>query len=283
MNKVPFFDQQVINNYWKIFSTSGTILSIILIFVDIPQNLRLKLGLLALALLLVTYFILWNSANKLTNITLDIGETSVEIKFGDIFLEKGLKVIPFNEYFDTNIDNHIISEESLNGQLITKYYNNTRMLDESIENDSDLQSNLSHLNDSRIKGKKKAYKLGSILVIDDEFILTAMSKFSSNNEAVLTMSEYIQFLMNFWEEISKKYNVRTVVIPIMGSGITRFKQGYEKTTPQDLLEIILWTFEVSKIKIAHPAQLTIVIGKDKKNKINLYKLKKSRKNSLYIN
>lgn len=280
MNKVPFFDQQVINNYWKIFSTSGTILSIILIFVDIPQNLRLKLGLLALALLLVTYFILWNSANKLTNITLDIGETSVEIKFGDIFLEKGLKVIPFNEYFDTNIDNHIISEESLNGQLITKYYNNTRMLDESIENDSDLQSNLSHLNDSRIKGKKKAYKLGSILVIDDEFILTAMSKFSSNNEAVLTMSEYIQFLMNFWEEISKKYNVRTVVIPIMGSGITRFKQGYEKTTPQDLLEIILWTFEVSKIKIAHPAQLTIVIGKDKKNKINLYKLKKSRKNSL---
>ena len=85
MNKVPFFDQQVINNYWKIFSTSGTILSIILIFVDIPQNLRLKLGLLALALLLVTYFILWNSANKLTNITLDIGETSVEIKFGDIF------------------------------------------------------------------------------------------------------------------------------------------------------------------------------------------------------
>ena len=36
-------------------------------------------------------------------------------------------------------------------------------------------------------------------------------------------------------------------MPLLGSGITRF-HGYEEITDQEILEIILWTFKVSKIK-----------------------------------
>ena len=42
-----------------------------------------------------------------------------EIKFGDIFDEKGVIVIPVNEYFDGELGDHV-SEESLHGKFIKK-------------------------------------------------------------------------------------------------------------------------------------------------------------------
>lgn len=55
-----------------------------------------------------------------------------------------------------------------------------------------------------ILGKKVRYKLGSSIVVDD-YVLTAFSKFNQKNEAQLTMTEYINFLLNFWNEINRVY------------------------------------------------------------------------------
>ncbi|WP_410523626.1 macro domain-containing protein, partial [Phocaeicola dorei] len=49
---------------------------------------------------------------------IQIDGSSVIIKEGDLFEEEGYKAIGFNEYFDTQVDNRIISEHSLNGIFI---------------------------------------------------------------------------------------------------------------------------------------------------------------------
>ena len=66
-------------------------------------------------------------------------------------------------------------------------------------------------------------------------------------------------------------------MPIFGSGITRFKDGFEDIDDNELLNIMIWTFKKSKIKFKYPAKLSIIIDEEKINKINIFKLKELEK------
>lgn len=69
---------------------------------------------------------------------IQIDGSSVIIKEGDLFEEEGYKAIGFNEYFDTQVDNRIISEHSLNGIFInTICANKTKELDKYITEQCD--------------------------------------------------------------------------------------------------------------------------------------------------
>ena len=128
---------------------------------------------------------------------------------------------------------------------------------------------------TRKQGKTTKYKLGSSILIDDEYILTAFSRFNKENQAELTIQEYVNFLLTFWNEINRLYAQRSVTVPVFGSGITRFKNGFEDIDINELLRIMIWTFKVSKIKFAYPAKLTIIVHNDLLNQVNLYKLKEN--------
>ena len=243
MNKVKLLDHRLLNLFGKVVAGISTLLSILLIFVSIPEKCKIASGIIFTIILLVLYIILWKYVSRLHNVSFELSETKIEIKFGNLFEENGLKVIPFNEYFDTQVDNKVISSKSLNGQLIEKFFSSSNSLDklnERIENDQYLQKRIVDNNTSRSTGKKIKYKIGSLLELNNEFIITAMTHFDENNKANLSMAEYISFLMEFWENISYSYNQRTVVIPVMGSGITKFREGYGNAKLQDLLQIILW-------------------------------------------
>lgn len=43
---------------------------------------------------------------------------AVDVKVGDIFDQAALKIIAFNEYFDTPVDDVVISAKTLNGIYI---------------------------------------------------------------------------------------------------------------------------------------------------------------------
>lgn len=278
MRKVGFFDSQLIRNFKEKISTLSTVFSLFLIFVDIPTNIKAGAGVLFALVLVVIYIALWQSANKLKFVELDIEGSKVTIKSGDIFSERGLKVIAFNEYFDTIVDDKIISGTSLNGVFITHHLPATLVkLDEHIENYVFDIDEVVEVNEARPKGKKQRYKLGTLCVYDD-FILAAFAKFDKDNRAVLTMPEYLEFLINFWDRINKIYAQQSVSTPIFGSGITRIKE-HKNITDEDLLKIMLWTFRISEMRFSYPAILTIVIHKDKIDSINLLDIK-STKNGL---
>jgi hypothetical protein len=52
----------------------------------------------------------------------------------------------------------------------------------------------------------------------DDFLLVAFSRFDKQNKAVLSMPEYLEFLINFWNGVNRVYSQKNVSVPIFGSG-----------------------------------------------------------------
>jgi len=273
--KVKFLDKGVRNKFWVYFSIISGILSFVLLFNIVPEEHKECLqyfGYLSFVVLIIIYLAIWFKANKLTNIIIDIDGSNVNIKCGDLFAEEGLKTIPFNEYFDTLVDDKVISNKSLNGIFINKYFTGKiHELDNFIIETSDELDIINNKVDRRLGGKIVQFKLSTIIVYD-EFILAAFSKFDEHNKATLTMPEYIEFLINFWDRVNRIYAQKSVSVPVFGSGITRIKE-HKNISDEDLLKIMLWTFKLSEMKFKHPAKLTIVIHNDKIGQINLFDVK----------
>ncbi|HCL8321074.1 TPA: hypothetical protein PCF14_002385 [Klebsiella pneumoniae] len=221
------------------------------------------------------YFGIWLKSNNLTEVNLDVEGSIVTVKAGDLFLQDGFKVIAFNEYFDTQVDDNIISHKSLNGLYIDNHLSGPISdLDHSISNYKFDEDEILEVNQERKVGKKQKYSLGTIFVNED-YLLTAFSKFDDKNRAFLTMPDYLGFLINFWDKVNRIYAQKSVSVPIFGSGITRIKE-HKNISDEDLLKIMLWTFRISEMRFKFPAKLTIVIHKDKIDKINLLDIKSAR-------
>lgn len=273
--KVNFFDKNVRNKFWIYFSIISGFLSFILLFDILPKEYKEYLkyfGYATFILLILIYVILWLRANYLTNVKIDIDGSTVNIKSGDLFSEDGFKVIPFNEYFDTIVDENIIASSSLNGIFIKNYLTESvHELDNFIVQKTDSEDLKSANVFRKLGGKNVKFKLSTIFVFND-YLLTAFAKFDEHNKAILSMSEYIEFLINFWDRVNRVYAQKSVSVPIFGSGITRIKE-HKNINDEDLLKIMLWTFKLSEMKFKHPAKLSIVIHKDKIDKIDLFNLK----------
>lgn len=271
--KVPFFDNRILNKFYGILTGISVIMTIIFTFAEIDKKCKTAIGLTVLSILIILYIGIWIHSNVRRSIRLKINNSEVEVKFGDLFSEQAdFKVIAFNEYFDTLVDDKIIAKSTLNGIFINKLFNEkVEELDSIISADAHLREVIVAENELRSAGKKTKYKLGTICVVN-EFLLTALTRFDADNRAYLEINDYINCLLNFWNEVDRVYAGKTVALPVLGSGITRFK-GYENISDQELLELIIWTFKVSRIKFTYPSKVKIVVYNNKSDKTNLLKLK----------
>lgn len=269
--KVKITDRVVWQEFLKKLSLISAIFSIAFIFIDVSDKYKTCAGLSVVLFFVGLYVFLWRRYNNLQHLNLSIDGSKVSVLTGDLFSQPGIKAIAFNEYFDTQVDDKIISKNSLNGIYINEHSNlSVAELDQIIE---DYQFEDGELIDGDVKriGKSKKFKLGTACLIGD-YLLTAFSKFDSQNKAVLSMPEYLEFLINFWDSVNRVYSQKSVSVPIFGSGITRIKE-HKNISDEELLKIMLWTFRVSEMKFKHPAKLSIVIHKDKISSINLLDIK----------
>lgn len=272
------------NTYLRrsVFSFSGWIFGIIgavLSFLDFSKKVRINI-LIAFVLFVILYYIgMWIWANVRRSVGLKVDDSTIIVEQGDIFAKKwydnkdNIKVFAFNEYFDTLVDDEIISASSLNGQFINKKVEDIPLLDNNIKNDGRLNSRhkLDNVNTNRASGKKVKYELGSIYKFSDDIFLTALTHFDDKNRAYLSIQDYVKFLVNFWDEIDELYAGRTVVITLFGSGITRLDHnGY---TPTQILDTILWTFKLRRIKFKKPTKLVILLDKNTNRQINYFLLR----------
>lgn len=269
--KVKFFDRNIVRNYSQVLTLISTIFSFAFIVITIPNCLKLYFGILLALIFVLIYIFMWVCSNNLKNVVLNINGSTVIIKTGDIFEEEALKVIAFNEYFDTIVDNKIIAENSLNGIFIKTKLRDLNELDSLINSDLTLKGKLLESNNTRPLGNKNKYPLGTIIQYDN-YLLTAFTKFDNDNRAYLSMQDYVNFLLNFWNEVDIIYAGQSVSIPLLGSGITRFREIHS-ISEQDLLELLIWSFKVSRIKFPYPSKVSIIVHESKKEKINFYKLK----------
>lgn len=271
--KVSIFDKELFRSYLAVLSVISLLASFGLIVFQLPDDVTIRVvsGIVILVLLVVIFFAMWIHANLKKVTFLNFNNSVIEVKIGDIFSEPDLKVISFNEFFDTQVDERIIASRSLNGIFINQRQDKIDEINRTIENDERVTRKAIGRDDSRLAGKNKRYELGTVCQFED-YLLVAFSKFDSDNRANLRMRDYIGCLINFWNEVDIIYAGRSISIPLLGAGITRF-DDYSSISEQELLELIIWSFKISRVRFTYPSKVSIVIHESIIDKINFYKLK----------
>ena len=161
-----FFEKNIFRKYTTIVALVASIVTFILSFlsfIEIDSFIIILILIILLFVLVLTYPILLIFSKRFQKISLIINQSDVEVSFGDIdFSSNGIIVINFNEYFDTLVDEKIISSQTLNGKFITSHINNLKDFDEYIEEyipeSFIIEKNITRKNG----GKTTKYQLGTM-------------------------------------------------------------------------------------------------------------------------
>lgn len=180
----------------------------------------------------------------------------IVVEYGNIFdVQDSRKVINFDECFTTELGDapHQIKRSSVCGQFLE---NNPGI---------DIRSIISNSGIKPKRGRSKynnqeCYESGRLL-LDGDYLLMAFAKLNKDGRAEMTREEYVESLRVLWEEIDKYYSQTDISIPILGSGITGFNG--ELLNKQQLVDIIIASYQVNPHKIKKPNSLRIICKKDK--------------------
>lgn len=217
-------------------------------------NLWIRLG-LVIAILIVLYLVIYFLIGKIfsDSVTLKINGTTVNILSGDIFKIPGLKVIGCDSHFDTRVDDNVISKNSLHGKLILEH-GNISDIKKAIDNEA--------LRLSKRKNENGLYdfSLGTIICYynadeNENYLMLAMTELDSDYRAYTDMAKFENMLMRMWQEIDRVYAGRPIVLPILGTGISRFKDGFKK--PETLLRCLLCTLSGSGVTLKSEVNVVI--------------------------
>lgn len=269
--KVGIRNKKLWTDFSRIISILCGIISFLVIFIDIPENLRIACGLSFGFILVCIFVVMLIRANCVNERVLIINQTKFIIKFGDLFEEPGLKTITFNEYFDTAVDDKLVSSNTINGKFLKRSDIDVNEIDQLIESDMNCRKNILAVNNDKILGKKKKYALGTCTKYK-EYILMSFSRFDDDYRAFLHLDDYFSCLLKFWAEVNRIYNNQDVVLPLFGTGITRLNSG-NPITCQKAMELIVRTFGYTNYSFSHECKITLVLSPKLKSEIDLYSFK----------
>lgn len=230
-------------NLWKEYSSKVAIISsavtLISFCIPSPNDWKWRVGssIVFFFCLIILFICTWYRANQTKYATLKINGTKVNVQIGDLFAQEGLKIIGVNNYIDLIADDIIVAKATLHGKFIMQHENEIDEIKKAINASSTLIKD-----EKSDRHNQQSYDYGSCVLYKD-YILTVLTKFDLKNKAYTSVQEYIQFWMTLWMNIDVLYNSRTINIPILGAGQTRFR-GI-KPEKQELIEIGLWTLKES--------------------------------------
>ena len=238
-----------IDNGWKkAFSIAAYILALISSALSIIgvsfQNIRELSFWIWIIILIFVYFLIALIIRIILSMKkeyiIKVRKNKIKIKVGDIFQEEGLRLIPFNEYFDTTVDDNKISRNTLHGKFLINCKIDIAELKNFILESKDPKSLQRKETDRGVK-----FPLGRIVKYLNQYLLLAFSHFDQDDVAYITRIEYEKCLATMWKELRRTYNGETIVLPLIGSEITSFTDLTEKSNI-DLLKCMICTLKFSK-------------------------------------
>jgi hypothetical protein len=207
-------------------------------------------------------------------------DCTVEVKIGDIFTESGDAVISTSTTFDTDISSGLISTESLQGQLALRVFQgNTAEIDRQL--DAQLKdAHSAHRADA--PGKKKEFPIGTVAKVTTPgrtFYFVAMSRLNEHGTAKSTVRMIEDALSGLWQFVSEQGELRTLVIPLMGTGRGRIELPRKK-----VIERIAQSFaDASKEKVFSNRLKIIVRPQDAEHfALNLFEVRDYLTRSLHV-
>lgn len=249
-----------------IISTLLSILGVSLADLD-GLSIIARIGVVVVALVVFASVVYCGIGHIFRNqVRLTINQTSVNIFYGDIFKTKGFRVIGCDTHFDTRVNDIIISKNSLQGQMILEH-------GEVEEIKAAIDSEAKRLKIKRNENGLYDFPLGSIIRYDSSvdnqtYLMLAMTELNGDYEAHTNMAKYEQMLMKMWTEVARVYASNDIVLPILGTGITRFDDGPKDSN--SLLRCMLCTLNSSGVSFN--SNISVLIYGDA-NDISLYEYK----------
>lgn len=161
--------------------------------------------------------------------------TVIEVIFGDIFEEAGLRAIAVNEFFDSKLGQPV-SDKSLHGMFLKNCFGgHPESFDKQLD---DQLSTISSEEVAKIEGKTKKFPIGTTAIINvnqDRYLVFVLSKTDPKTcKAYADVTMMWDALHDLWQRIRIESGGHAVNLPLIGSGLS----GLGLPT-RDLLNLII--------------------------------------------
>lgn len=261
----------VLEKYAFIFGLLASAVTIVSTFVPCIREwgIYALFGLLLLSVVLAVWM-----AWPTKSIEIKLSQTAkLRIFEGDIFsIKKGVVVIPFNDYFDTLVDNKVVGSGTLHGMFVKKF----RKEHPEIDLDEEIRRSLSayepiEIKERQIEGKQYKYPLAAVARIcvnsDLHYYLLAATEFNWENHPIDQPEKYSFILQMLYKYINTNCSGLPVYIPIIGTG----QMGLD-LAKEDVLFEMIHNMKLVKPYVTHGGS-NIVIYKGDMPEISLNRIK----------
>lgn len=196
--------------------------------------------------------------------------TVIEVLFGDLFEQSGIRAIAVNEFFDSKIGKPV-SNKSLHGMFLQKCFGGhpetfDKQVDEQLKNIQGSEI-------KKIEGKTKSFPIGTTALINvnqDRYLMFALAKTNPDTcKAYSNVSMMWDALHELWQRTRIESGGYDLNIPLVGSGLS----GLGLPT-LDLLNLIILS-AITETKSKEITQrIRIVLHRDRFDDLDLRDLKK---------
>ncbi|MCA8332670.1 macro domain-containing protein [Burkholderia cepacia] len=196
--------------------------------------------------------------------------TTVEVVFGDLFAQDGIRAIAVNDFFDSELGKPV-SDKSVHGIFLMKCFGgHAEPFDKQV--DAEL-ANVQSESVERAEGKTKRYKIGATALLhvnQDRYIAFAFATTDPNtSKASADVTMMWTSLHALWERTRIEAGGYPINIPLVGSGLS----GLGLPTRDLLNLIVLSAITETKAKEITP-RIRIVLGRDRFDQLDLRDVKK---------
>ena len=224
-------------------------LSAVALFVDLTAlSVLAKVGIIAGGIAFaILYALIRAVCTNEKVIKLHSGKKII-IRYGDIFDEDisdgadrpdnnssmRCLAIGVNENFDVIVDNKIISELSLHGQVINMLRDKMN-IEQTIQ--EELEGKPCETISNRVRGRSQKYPIGTAIRVDEGsriFLFYAITTFDDNNTAICSLDDLVKAVNGLLKFHHDQGNGFPLVLPIIGAGLAKLGKS-----EQQLLEFLV--------------------------------------------
>lgn len=235
--------------------------------IQMPFLCFLAVGVLpGLVLFFVDGYLLSGFLKREVQVPNPSNDTKITVKFGDLFAETGWKAIGVNDFFDSMVDEDLVSSRSLHGFVLNNYWaGDRRNWDKQI---SGSLRKTTGQTESRSKGNRTRYPIGTTARACSEtqkFLFVALARTDAQSNVTTANAEMlICAVRGMVAEARAACSMEPLVIPLMGSGMSRVS-----VKGSILVDLIITAVLEESRRGRVTGEIIIVLPEDKSNEINL--------------
>jgi hypothetical protein len=205
-----------------------------------------------------------------TTIKIANSGTCIEVVFGDIFEQEGIRSIGVSEFFETQLGQPV-SDKSLHGAFLKRHFSGYQgSIDRQLE--GQLVNEQSTEVVGKVEGKTLCYPIGTTALInvnEHRYILFALTKTNCTNCKVYSDVELMwRALHKLWQRARVECNGYPLNLPLVGTGLS----GLNLPT-RDLLNLVILS-AITESKAHEITQtIRIVLRRDRFEDIDLREVK----------